>query len=185
MGKTIRVSKRVIDTSSGELLKSQSFDVVQFDDERGYRYHKGEKNTRLTSNELPSGLTFADIGKLTVLSTNMTSNLLTYRSNKGKDPMGCDMIAKKLLVTERQAYRFLCKMIKKGIIQKATLEIRDEKKIHYYMNPIYFCNTQYISYNLYMLFKDDFDCILPFWVKQQFAEVGGRIGKTDKRASVS
>jgi len=38
---------------------------------------------------------------------------------------------------------------------------------------------------LYMLFKDDFDCILPFWVKQQFAEVGGRIGKTDKRASVS
>ncbi len=43
-----------------------------------------------------------------------------------------------------------------------------------YVNPIYFCSTNRIPLNLYLIFQKHFDEVMPAWVVERYREQHGK-----------
>jgi len=61
-------------------------------------------------------------------------------------------------------------MMDLGIIAKAIINTNEQIEVQYYLNPLYFISSKYLSPGLYMLFRKQLDKVLPAWVIQKFNE---------------
>lgn len=167
-----------IDRDTGEVYaEKRKYVSPAFDEEKGYLFWVRKHNVRMFQDiDFPPELSLVDIGRLAKLSKKVfrDTNLLAYRGNGGVKPMSVDQIAEVIELKKRQAYNFLARMQRIGMIKKIDVPTKvngKQKKVpHYYLNPIYFCSSNRINLNLYLLFQDQLDPLLPEWVKQKFAE---------------
>ena len=162
---------------SGNVLKQTSRRIKYFDDEAGYLFRLNKEAIKTFKGcGLPSDLGEVETARVYRLSlvTHKGSNLICYRSGNVIKAMDNERIAKYLEVSERQASRFVNRMIEKRIIGKVRVRIGHRTETQYYVNPIYFFNGKWLSYNLYFLFKRDLDGILPEWVKERFNQDFGK-----------
>lgn len=148
--------------------------MAYFDDERGYLFWNRKTFAKMFDDiEFPDCLSDSEIGKLTKLSKAMYSNtnMIAYRGNGGIKPHNIRTISKLLNLSEHRTKIFINKMIKIGIIGKAKYEVEDAVSYQYYLNPIYFASGNRIALNLYLIFKNQLDDILPNWVKMKYSEI--------------
>ena len=156
---------------NGEILKSCERRVKYFDVDSGYLFWLNKEAIKVFKGcGLPENLTECETARVYRLSltAHKGSNLISYRSGNVIKGMSIDKISEYLGITSRQAAAFVNKMIYNRIIGKVKVRIGRNVETQYYINPIYFFNGKWLSYNLYFLFKRDLDGILPEWVKNKF-----------------
>jgi hypothetical protein len=169
----LRKETRYVD-EHGVVVKSTSHDLPEaFDDELGYLFWP-RKNHAKSYHEVPfpPGMSVVDIGRMTVLSKKIwaNTNLLAVRGRGGLRPYTLVDIGRVIGVEERQAYRFVDRMLKLGMMARSKLNIVDVKETHYYINPIYWFSGKRIPLNLYVLFRHQLDLILPKWVIERYGQ---------------
>lgn len=163
----------IVDPKTGEIKykKAQNAFVV-FDEEKGYLFWNRRSFAKSFSGvDFPKETTMRERGQLATLAKKIWSNtnMLGYRGNGGIRPLSPKQIGTVIGVKEYQANAFLRKMIRLGIIAKVNVVAGDSEEVHYYINPIYFCSTNRITLNLYLLFREQLDMFLPDWVKDKYA----------------
>ena len=159
----------------GVILNIKDFKYTIFDNEKGYLfknrsyYFKGFKVDNRLSDKVSD---FADIGRLHVLAENTyaDTNMIAYYKNKKYYPAGIKEISEMIRLCERNTKDFVKRMIDLGIMAKAIVNSNEQIDVQYYLNPLYFLSSKYLSPGLYMLFKKQLDEHLPQWVINKFNE---------------
>ena len=196
MSKNLFVKQNVIDPESGEILKKKEFtSASKFDLEKGYCFiNPLQKGNKIVMSDLPSCITDGEAGKLLRLFRYAApnSNLLTFRSGNVNKAMQKEHIAKSLGLSARSCSRFLNRMLKLNIIAKREIFTvsknksssrsdyepvfqskfvrlnQNTKEENYFFSPVYFFAGNWLSYDLYILFRNDLDKMLPVWVISKF-----------------
>jgi hypothetical protein len=167
------------------LSKHRQFVDNRFDDEKGYLFWTQKHGVKQFSDvPFPIEMTDAEIGTITRLAKCIykDSNMLAYRGNGGIKPHSMKTIAKELNVTDRQAERFIKKMIELEVMAKGKFEIGGTVEVHYYISPIYFFSGKRINNTLYVLFRNQLDAVLPAWVRARFVEQNSSVLPLRKKA---
>lgn len=146
-----------------------------FDKEKGYLFKNSSyyfKGFKLENKLLNIVTDFNDLGRLLVLAehTYADTNMIAYYKNKKYYPAGIKEIAEMIRLCERNTKDFLKRMIDLGIIAKAIINTNEQIEVQYYLNPLYFISSKYLSPGLYMLFRKQLDEYLPQWVIKKFNE---------------
>jgi len=169
--KLIRI-EREVDSGTGEIYSSkQSYREPPFNED-GYKvpHHKlGAKLFGCVS--FPNDMTDNEIGKMTRLARLMIpmSNMLGYKARGCIHPYTEKHIYSAVGLSERRGRPFLKKMIRLGVVQGVKRE--EFNHTEYYINPAYFFAGRRIGFNLYLLFREHLDPILPRWVKAEFMKM--------------
>jgi len=167
---------RYFNEETAEMLNCKQKTVGnQFDDERGYLFWNRKYSSRQFSDvPFPKEMTDSEIGKYTKLAKCIwrDSNMLAYRGNGGTKPHTLKTMAKILEISERQAERFIKKMMDSGLMAKGTFEVQGITEVFYFISPLYFFSGKRINSTLYMLFRQQLDPVFPSWVRSRFIDVG-------------
>ncbi|MCK9325466.1 MAG: hypothetical protein M0P69_08195 [Bacteroidales bacterium] len=142
-----------------------------FDEAKGYLFWARKSFAKSFHGvDFPEEMSDMEIGRMARLAKRIWSNtnMLGYRGNGGVRPYTVEMIADILKMSTRQAYRFVEKMIRLGILAKVKVDTRGTVETSLYVNPIYFCSTSRIPLNLYLIFRKQFDEVLPAWVLERY-----------------
>lgn len=171
MGKVQQI-KNIVDFSTGEVLdrKVVTFPAY-FDEEKGYLFWSRKNHTRSFQDiPFPEDMTDSDIGKLARLSKHIWSdtNMLARKGSGGLRPLGVEDIGRIVNLKRRQTYTFIKKMVELGVMAKSKTKVGDVVENFYYINPIYFCSSKRIPLHLYLIFRKQFDEVLPKWVIKKF-----------------
>ena len=160
-----------IDEKTGQIVSDKAFRFEDVMNEEGYKVPSHKLGAKLFADvSFPDGITDTEIGKMTRLSKLMIaeSNMLGYRTRGGIKPYTRDEIISIAKLAKRQGVTFVTKMQRLGVMQK-NIRIVDGKEVHdYYINPAYFFMGKRISLNLYLIFREHLDPIIPEWVKKEF-----------------
>jgi hypothetical protein len=155
------INKRfLIDKETGEIIKSNAYTFEShYNKDKGYKY-KNEFGIKFVSSNVPSELTDAELGKLFRLSQSMliNSNLLIVRTTNGKvKPITTEDLEKLLSFSRSTLFRFLRKCRDLKVLKSVIVE----EETHYYLSPVYFFRGKWLSPNLYWLFQEELDHVLP------------------------
>ena len=161
-----------INQDTGEVYKCKVRHIAAaFDDEKGYLFwaRKGFAKSFLGV-DFPDSMTMTERGQMSTLAKKIWSNtnMLGYRGNGGVKPYSDVQIGQIIGLKEYQAKKFIRKMIRLGIMARATVEVGGGKEVQYYINPIYFFSSNRIPLSLYLLFRKELDKVLPAWVKAEY-----------------
>ena len=112
------------DEKTGEKIReTEKHFAPAFDEEKGYLFWARKSFSKsFTDVDFPEEMNDLEIGRMARLAKRIWSNtnMLGYRGNGGIKAYTIDMIAGILNVKPRQAYRFIEKMIRLGVLAKAT-----------------------------------------------------------------
>lgn len=159
-------------TNDGErVISKTSHFTGRFHEERGYSlYAYGNTISSRISVSYPSGMSKTDIANMMILSKKLLPNVnvVGYKGNKGYKPMNIVQMGEVVGLKERQAYRFIKKMVSVGMMVRSATPILGGHEIQYIVNPLFFLNGKFISDFLYGLFKEQLDETLPQWVRERY-----------------
>ncbi len=166
---------RYIDEKTGEIRRKKINRLwARFDDDRGYLFWARKDFAKsFLDVPYPTEMTDAEIGRIARLAKKMWSNtnMLGYRGNKGVRPYSVEQIGEIIGLGPRQTRRFIAKMINIGMMAKHEDGKGRLKETQYYINPIHFFGSNRIPLNLYLLFRQHLDKLLPDWVKKEYKRV--------------
>lgn len=166
---------KYIDDKTGEIFKTDNkFVNAQFDEGKGYLFWSRKNHNKIYHDiDFPEQISDNELGKLFKLSQYIYSNtnLLAYRGNGGVKPYDIVDISKVINLNEKRTKLFMQKMVKYKIIAKVNIEFGEKSDIHYYLNPVYFFSGSRIPLNLYLIFRNELDNILPEWVRLKYNEI--------------
>jgi len=171
-GNLLQLIKNV-DTRTGEIILEKRKHIEDALTEEGYKVPAHKRGAKLFAGvPFPEEMTDAEIGKMARLAKLMvsTSNMLGYRKKGGIVPYTEKQIIKIVNLSQKRGREFIKKMIDLGVMQKNIRIVGDIESEEYYINPAYFFAGRRISLNLYLLFREHLDPILPEWVKREFIQ---------------
>ncbi len=164
----------VIDPRTGEILKSQGKEFpAAFDEAQGYLFWNKKSFAKSFQDvDYPEEMNDLEVGRMARLAKRIYSNtnMLGYRGNGGVKPLTVEQMAEILKMKPRQAYRFVEKMIKLGIMARVKVECENHTQTQYYINPMYYFSSNRLPLNLYLMFQPQLDEVLKPWVIQKFKE---------------
>lgn len=164
------------DRRTGEVKSGRvQFIDCSFDEEKGYLFWNRKKFAKTFQDvEYPEDLSMIDRGRLATLAKKIYSNtnMLGYRGNGGVRPYDIEGIGQLVGLKKSQAYSFVNRMIEKKFLKSVPVKFGDKIENQYYMNPVYFFSSNRLNLNLYLLFREELDSVLPEWVKNEYASVG-------------
>ena len=164
---------RYIDEATGEVRGGKVRHIAAaFDEEKGYLFWARKSFAKsFLDVPFPREMSDLEIGRMARLAKKIWSNtnMLGYRGNGGVRPYNTAGISAILKIGPRQTQRFIEKMIRLGVMARVEIKTEGRQEIQYYINPIYFFSSNRIPLNLYLIFRQQLDQVLPEWVKQEFA----------------
>lgn len=168
---------KYIDEKTGEIRhgRVQYIDAA-FDEEKGYLFWNRKKFAKTFQDiDYPDDLSMIDRGRLATLAKKIYSNtnMLGYRGNGGVRPYDIEGIGRLVGLKRSQSYSFVNRMIEMRTLKAVPVQFGDRTETQYYMNPVYFFSSNRLSLNLYLLFREELDAVIPDWVKREFAAGGG------------
>ena len=173
MSDKILKKTQYINTDTGVIQKEDAkFVTAAFDDEKGYLFWARRNFAKsFVDVDFPKSMTMKERGQMATLAKKMWSNtnMLGYRGNGGVKPYDDEQIGSIVGLKAYQGKSFVRKMIRVGMIAKVTVTTEGERVIQYYINPIYFFGSNRIPLNLYLIFKNQLDKVLPGWVLEKYA----------------
>lgn len=159
------------DDKTGEVFKTNKTKYPNSFTDEGMLYKaRSSKAIFDKKMDLPDCLTFADKGRFFELArrTYRQTNFLGYRSNGKVKPYTDEQIGEILALNERQAKRYINKLIKLGVMARCRVQFNTLVEIQYYINPLYYLESKRLNDNLYLLFRSELDKHLPEWAKVEF-----------------
>lgn len=170
----MRLDKRWVNTSTGEVAKESSVEFPpHFDEERGCLFWNRKQFAKTFADvPFPAAMTLEDIGRMTLLSKRVYSqtNTLGYRGNGGVRPYSFEQVGEIIKCGPRQARRFFDRMTRFGLMAKVRVLVGESEETQWYLNPIYFFSNNRLPLNLYLIFRTHLNAVLPQWVIQRFGE---------------
>jgi hypothetical protein len=158
------------DAETGQIIRRGWYSFEShYNKEKGYKY-KNETGIKFVSTDVPNELTDAELGKLFRLSQSMliNSNLLIVRTTNGKArPITTEDLEQLLSFSRSTLFRFLRKCRDLKVLKSVMVE----EETHYYLSPVYFFRGKWLSPNLYWLFQEELDGILPEKAIRFFHEI--------------
>jgi len=179
---------RNVNEKTGEVLSQKEKYVPDAINEEGYRVPSHKAGAKLFADvQFPREMTDAEIGKMARLAKLMIadSNMLGYRTKGGIKAYTREQIIEVIGLSDRRGREFIGKMLRLKVMQVCTRKYGDAEQEEFYINPAYFFAGRRISLNLYLLFREALDPILPAWVRYAFWQMaqpeggvnnGGKIG---------
>ncbi len=165
---------RYKDETTGEVRGGKVRHIAAaFDEEKGYLFWARKSAAKSYMDvPYPKEMSHSEIGKLAILAKHIWSNtnMLGYRGNGGVRPYTAEQIGKLVGLKKYQGGAFLRKMIRLGVMARVEIKSEGRQEIQYYINPIYFFSSNRIPLNLYLIFRDQLNKVLPGWVKERFAQ---------------
>lgn len=171
----IAIIKRtqIIDDTTGDVASTKvQYISAAFSEEKGYLFWARKSFAKSFQDvPYPKGMTILEIGQMAVLAKHIWSstNMLGYRGNGGIKPYDIPGIAKILKVGERRAQQFISKMIGIGMLARVRVETDGGVETQYYVNPVYFFSSNRIPLNLYLIFRQQLDGVIPDYAKKLYA----------------
>lgn len=177
---------RDISQKTGEVYSEKRQFIEDVFTEEGYRVPPRKAGVKMFNTiPLPKAMTYNEKGRIGDLAKCMISvtNMLGYRSGGNILPYTAQHIINLVELSSKRGKQFLKKMIDLGVMQTNTRKYAGIESTEYYINPIYFFAGKRISFNLYLLFREHLDPILPLWVKKEFLRAVSEFEKAaeDKR----
>ena len=165
--------RTIVYDDDGVLLKEKEMRQINFNDVLGYKLLYNNRRVKHFSNiPLPEKITMIERGMLLTLSRCMfnPANLLAKKTRAGVIPMTEDDIFEAIEANERKGKVILRKFVDLGILAKVKITTEGITSVQYYMNPLYFFNSTWLSPNLYLLFKAQLDQYIPLDVQERMLE---------------
>lgn len=159
-----------VDEKTGAVLSKKEKYVTDVLNDDGYKVPVHKLGAKLFANvSFPAEMTDSEIGKMARLAKLMIadSNMLGYRS-RGIRAYTQEQIIEIVGLSTKRGREFIDKMIDLRVMAKTIRIIGDVKQDEFYINPAYFFAGKRIGLNLYLLFRESLDPILPEWVKREF-----------------
>ena len=160
-----------INEKTGEIISEKQKYFEDTLTEEGYKVPSHKLGAKIFSDvSFPIEMTDSEIGKMARLSKLMiaTSNMLGYRSKAGIRPYTAGKLINILNLSYKRGKAFLEKMVRLGVMQINRRKYYNIEMQEYYINPAYFFAGRRIDLNLYLLFREHLDQILPEWVRLEF-----------------
>ncbi len=160
-----------IDHKTGYTYSEKTRFIEDTFNEDGYRVPPRKAGVKMFNGvPLPQEMTYPEKGRIADLSKRMitATNMLGYRSGGQILPYTAEHLMNLVQLSPRWGRPFLKKMIKLGVMQVNTRKYGGIESTEYYINPAYFFAGRRISFNLYLLFREHLDPILPQKVKDDF-----------------
>lgn len=160
-----------INHDTGEIYSDKRTLIEDVLTDDGYKVPSHKLGAKLFADvSYPEDMTDSEIGKMARLAKLMvaTANMLGYRTGRGIKPYSETQLIDILKMSRFRGREFIAKMISLGVMQKNTRIVGDVESEEYYINPAYFFAGRRISLNLYLLFREQLDPILPEWVRLEF-----------------
>lgn len=158
--------------SRGEVVSQQQKDIPDCFNDDGYRVPTQKRGAKMFSDiPFPDTVSDADIGRMARLSKLMIgdSNMLGYRTRAGIKAYTIEDIYKLVGLSDRRGRDFIARMVKGKMIKNFPQNKPDGTQVdEYYINPAHFFSGKRINLNLYLLFREQLDPILPQWVRFEF-----------------
>lgn len=162
----------VVSNDLGEVITDKTLQYKgRFDIESGYLFWSQRNFVKSFPDvDLPLDITDDERGKLDKLSHKVfaDTNMLAYKGHNKVVPFEHKDIGETLKLGERQTRRFVDKMLQLGIMARLIIDTKGQKTTQYYLNPMYYFSSNRLSLNLYLLFKDQLDAVLPKYVVTNF-----------------
>jgi len=167
-------SVNVIKKDTGEVVAFYEKEFCpRYSPSKGYcLWPRAYYTKQFTSVKFPDELTMKERGMLATLSKEVfaDTNMLGRWSRGSVRPLTVEEIGEITGLKKSQTYVFLKKLIRLNILRRVKVEIGDRRvETQFYLNPLYYSSSNYISLNLYLVWKDQLDPLLPGWVKEEFA----------------
>lgn len=160
-----------VNASTGEIVSEKQWYIEDVLNEDGYKVPTHKKRAAMFADvRFPAEMTDTEIGKMARLSKLMisTSNMLGYKKGRCILPYTEKHIIDILDLSQYRGKEFIQKMIFIGVMQKTVRKIMTMETEEYYINPAYFFAGKRISLNLYLLFREHLNAVLPNWVIAEF-----------------
>jgi hypothetical protein len=159
----------LVDSETGEIISESQESFAAAMTEDGYRIPSHKAGARMFSGVLfPSELSDGELGKMSRLARSCMvgkTNMLGYRRNKSIIPYTADEIIELVGLCGGRGRRFLSKMQHIHMMQRVVTDSGPQ----YYINPIYYMpNGHRLSLDLFLLFRNWTEAILPRWVINDF-----------------
>lgn len=171
-GLTMYCKHTVVSNDLGEVITDKTLQYKgRFDVESGYLFWSQRNFVKsFPGVELPGTMRDDEIGKMDRLSHKVfaDTNMLAYKGRNGIVPFGMKDIEETLKLGQRQTYRFVDKMLQLGIMARLIIDTKGQKTTQYYLNPMYYFSSNRLSLNLYLLFQDQLNEVLPKYVIANF-----------------
>lgn len=166
----LRVIKNV-DHKTGHIYSQKAQFIEDILTEEGYRVPSHKSGFKSFDEiPLPSAMTYPEKGRMCDLARRMisTTNMLGYRKGGQILAYSAESIIEVVQLSPRRGRQFIDKMIALGVMQKIIRKYGEVENEEFYINPAYFFAGKRISFNLYLLFREHLDPILPSWVRADF-----------------
>jgi hypothetical protein len=186
-GKMLKVIKKKINTETGEVITEEKEYEAMFNGD-GYKVPAHKLGAKLFADiPFPETMTDSEIGKMARLAKLMvsTSNMLGYRAKGGIRPYTQEHIYRIVGLSKKRGKEFIAKMIQLGIVQRNIRKYGDIESVEFYINPAYFFAGRRIGLNLYLLFREHLEQILPKWVRYEFLKAAGEFSRSANWQNIS
>lgn len=161
-GKMIKQTK-IIQPDTGEIVldATERLEAFMYKEGRGYLFINNQNKVySLVNPGLPSAVSLNDTSYLTLLSRHLDSNNMLLSPKHGQLPMTTDQMAGTIRISVRRTYDFIKRMIAAGVMVKADGV--------YYINPLYFTRSRYLSADTFRIFRNELDPHIPEWAKRRY-----------------
>lgn len=160
-----------IDEKTGEVINERQRHIEETLNEEGYKVPTHKLGAKIFADvTFPAEMTDSEIGKMARLAKLMIAeaNMLGYRTGRGILPYTEKHIIELIGLSQKRGREFIEKMKRLGVIQWTQRKYGEVERTEYYINPAYFFAGRRININLYLLFREHLDQILPAWVLKEF-----------------
>ena len=162
---------RTLNEETGEVYSEKEKYVPDTLNEEGYKVPVHKLGAKLFKDvPFPDELTDVELGKVARLSKLMIadSNMLGYRARAGIKAYSREQIIDLVGLSTKRGREFIEKMLQLKVMQAGIRKYGDIEQEEFYINPAYFFAGRRIGLNLYLLFREALDPILPVWVRREF-----------------
>lgn len=172
-----------VDTKTGLIVSEKQKVIEDTLTDEGYKVPPHKMGAKLFADVLfPDQMTDSEIGKVARLAKLMiaSTNMLGYRTRSGILPYTERELIDVVGLSEKRGREFIRKMIDLGVMQLNKRIVGEVESEEYYINPAYFFAGRRISLNLYLLFREHLDAVLPGWVRSEFLAAARERVRKDK-----
>jgi hypothetical protein len=165
----IQIVKNV--SKDGEVISEKKKFIDDTFNEDGYRVPTHKLGAKVFADvPFPEEMSDSEIGKVARLAKLMvaSSNMLGYRSHGSIVPYTETLLIEVIKLSSKRGKEFIKKMIDLGVMQINKRIVGNIESDEYYINPAYFFAGKRISLNLYILFREHLDKVIPPWVRKEF-----------------
>jgi len=161
------IKKQQILDGKNKVISEGSRKFKIWDEEKGYLFEaKNQFVKSFPGRKLSEFITNkSDYANLHIMAENIfkDTNMIAVKAKNIARPANVEDMGKLAGLCDRRMRQFIDRMMQKGVIAKATVNTEERIETHYYLNPLFFMSSKYLSPHLFMMFREQLRPYLKEW----------------------